>query len=221
MVVLAEFIDAELPPEPPPPPAAPRPELVAPRPVSPRLTSRPERSPPLPPDTSAVSPKSEPQPLAAVAQTLTQEREVLDLSNTVVVGGGASHGGGRIDTNAKNAGFVRALGMPAGADVGVAPGRGQAQPGRACSPRLAGGASWSCPFPREADVDDVNQATVALRVSVNANGSVRDVSVSSEPGYGFGRAAKRCALTKHWAPGLDTTGRVIGTVAVVNVRFVR
>jgi periplasmic protein TonB len=89
------------------------------------------------------------------------------------------------------------------------------------APRLAGGASWSCPFPPEADVAGVNQAAVALRVSVGASGSVSAVQVTSEPGYGFGRAAKRCAMSKRWDPGLDASGRSVDATAVVNVRFVR
>jgi protein TonB len=60
-----------------------------------------------------------------------------------------------------------------------------------------------------------------LRVSVGATGSVSGVQVTAEPGYGFGRAAKRCAMNKRWDPGLDASGRVVDATAVVNVRFVR
>lgn len=224
VAALAEFIDIEVEPEPPPP--APEPEIEQPVQVSPRVQPKPEPRPAQPaPEPPAIEPPApEPPAAAQAAQALTQESDVVDLSNTIVVGSGSKYGGGTTDPNGTSAGPVRALGAR-GAGAGVAQGAPVAPskpaPSLARAPRLAGGASWSCPFPPEADVADVNQATVALRVSVGANGSVSDVSVSSEPGYGFGRAAKRCAMSKRWDPGLDATGRAVGAVAVVNVRFVR
>lgn len=221
VAALAEFIDIEAPePEPPQPPPAAEPETLRPVQVSPRVQSKPEPRPEPPEPKSAAA---TPPAAAQAAEALTQEHDVVDLSNTIVVGSGAKYGGGTTDPNGTSNGAVRALGARGG---GAGVGKGPAMvpkpaPSLARAPRLAGGASWSCPFPPEADVADVNRATVALRVSVSADGSVSDVSVSSEPGYGFGRAAKRCAMNKRWDPGLDATGRAVGAVAVVNVRFVR
>jgi protein TonB len=42
-----------------------------------------------------------------------------------------------------------------------------------------------------------------------------------DPGTGFGREARRCALRKRWSPALDRAGRPTAGAAVVNVRFVR
>jgi protein TonB len=221
-VAMADFIEVELPPEPPapePPPAAPEPE---PEVVQKRVVLAPtpkpvERAPEPPPEPTPAPPAA-----AQAAQVLAQN-DVVDLSNSIVVGSGAKYGGGTTDSSGTSARAVRATGAK---DVGggVTPG-GTPAPApavnRTRAPRLAGGASWSCPFPPEADVAGVNQAAVALRVSVGASGSVSAVQVTSEPGYGFGRAAKRCAMSKRWDPGLDASGRSVDATAVVNVRFVR
>jgi len=44
----------------------------------------------------------------------------------------------------------------------------------------------------------------------------------SEPGHGFGRAARMCALTKRYTPALDRDGNpVVGTTPPINVTFTR
>jgi protein TonB len=87
---------------------------------------------------------------------------------------------------------------------------------------FAGSTSWNCPFPPEADADDVNQAVVSLVVTVGPDGSPVSVKVLSDPGSGFGAAARRCAFAQHFTPALDASGRrIAGTTQPIRVRFVR
>jgi protein TonB len=86
---------------------------------------------------------------------------------------------------------------------------------------VKGALEWRCPFPPEADAAGIDAAVATIRVDVDASGIVRSVSVPGDPGHGFGREARRCALTREWTPALDRNGKPADGVAVVNVRFVR
>jgi periplasmic protein TonB len=63
--------------------------------------------------------------------------------------------------------------------------------------------------------------TVALKVTVAADGSPKDVEVVRDPGHGFGDVAQRCALSRRWSPALDHEGSPVGGTVIVNVRFDR
>jgi protein TonB len=105
--------------------------------------------------------------------------------------------------------------------LGVTGATGNTVADRSRSPQLAGRAVWDCPFPEEADDDGVDHAVVTLRVEVSATGSVASVQASGDSSHGFGREARRCALSKRWAPALDRVGNSTAGVAIVNVRFDR
>ena len=62
---------------------------------------------------------------------------------------------------------------------------------------------------------------VTIQVSVNASGTATKVVVLRDPGSGFARQARRCALEKQWNPGLDHDGIPTFGSTVVNVRFDR
>jgi periplasmic protein TonB len=47
------------------------------------------------------------------------------------------------------------------------------------------------------------------------------VRLVRDPGHGFGRAARACALARSYAPALDTGGKPIASRLKVEVRFVR
>jgi protein TonB len=83
--------------------------------------------------------------------------------------------------------------------------------------------SWGdCPFPPQADLEQVDRATAVVAVTVAPNGSPRSVQVLSDPGYGFGAMAKRCAMSKSYTPALDADGKKItATTPPINVRFRR
>jgi len=88
-------------------------------------------------------------------------------------------------------------------------------------PVLAGGAHWDCPFLDEADGAGIESAVVGLEVRVAADGRVESITVSRDPGSGFGREARRCALSRRWSAALDRAGSPISRTTAVNVRFER
>ncbi|MES1169990.1 MAG: DUF2510 domain-containing protein, partial [Leifsonia sp.] len=73
----------------------------------------------------------------------------------------------------------------------------------------------------EADDAGIDHAVVTLRVSVGVDGRVGEVRATSDPGAGFGREARACALSKPWSPALDRAGRPAAATTIVNVRFDR
>jgi protein TonB len=143
----------------------------------------------------------------------------VDFGDSFVVGNAASHAGGV----SANAGTSKQALYDAKAQAGgVSGGTGKnplADASRA--PALASGLHWDCPFPVEADAAGIDAALVGLRVEVAADGRVREARALSDPGHGFAREARRCALSKRWAPGLDRTGNPTVAIAMVNVRFER
>jgi protein TonB len=87
---------------------------------------------------------------------------------------------------------------------------------------LVGSKSWSCPFPPEADAEGKDNATVQLIVTVGVDGSPEKVAIVSDPGTGFGRAARACALGRRYKAGLDKDGNATRTTtAPITVRFTR
>ena len=80
--------------------------------------------------------------------------------------------------------------------------------------------SWSCPWPTEADA--IDDAVAVVRITVDPAGRAARVDVVNDPGYGFGREARKCALRETYAPALDRDGRaVLGTTKPIRVRFAR
>src|SRR5690606_16073729 len=70
--------------------------------------------------------------------------------------------------------------------------------------------SWKdCGFPAEADIEGINHAVVMLSATVTPDGRAKSVSVVKDPGYGFGRLARDCAMRKPFVPGLDRTGKPV------------
>ena len=87
---------------------------------------------------------------------------------------------------------------------------------------LAGGASWNCPFPPEANAESLDKAVVSIAVTVDEGGSPKNVTVLSDPGHGFARAAKACAYGRSYVAALDPAGRPrTATTAPIRVRFRR
>lgn len=80
--------------------------------------------------------------------------------------------------------------------------------------------SWSCPWPAEADA--IDDAVAVVQITVDPAGRAARVDLVNDPGYGFGREARRCALRETYAPALDRDGRaVLGTTKPIRVRFAR
>lgn len=87
---------------------------------------------------------------------------------------------------------------------------------------LAGSTSWNCPFPPEADAEGRDSAVAVIVVTVRPDGSPASVSVVQDPGAGFGRAARRCALGRRYVAGLDKDGQATTTTTPpIRVKFSR
>jgi protein TonB len=198
-------------------------------PPPPTATVTPEAKAPPPPRPAQEAPPPPPAP-AQAAKVLTAEPkpdEPLDLTgNTIVQGNADSFAGGFTTSNGTNNTAVNAMPSP----TGVPGGTGQVQappppppgPDRSRTASLGGGGEWSCPFPAEADTAQVDEAFVTLQVDVKADGSASTVRVLSDPGNGFGREARRCAMNKRYATALDHDGTAIaGTTRAFRVHFSR
>jgi hypothetical protein len=84
--------------------------------------------------------------------------------------------------------------------------------------------NWSCGFPAQADMEQIDFATVTLTVTVGLDGRAKSVTVLKEnpPGFGFGNLAKSCAFRMRYSVGLDAQGKgVTKTTPPFPVRFTR
>jgi periplasmic protein TonB len=212
-----DWIDVE------PPPAEPPPRVEPPAPVkTPKVSS--DRAPPPTPTAPSASaaPSEEAKPSAAEAGQVLAAEELVDFGESFVVGRGTRYAGGTTDAAGTSTIAVRQVGAR-GTGSGQGNGGSGAKPTRNLTrpPTLKGGASWDCPFPHEADDEGIHQAVATIEVRVVATGKVSAVSVLVDPGNGFGRAAKRCALNKDWSPGTNAEGLPVESTTTVRVRFER
>jgi protein TonB len=201
--------------EPPPPP---------PEPVK-------EDKPEPPPPAAHVAPREAPPPPPAPAQAakvLTQEpdpNDPVDMTNTIVQGNADSFAGGLTASNGTNTNAVRALpapsGVPGGTGTVAAPPAPPPGPDRSRKLVLGAGAEWNCPFPPEADTAQVDDAYVTLQVDVGADGKPTAARVTVDPGNGFAREARRCAMNKRYQPALDHDGSPLAAQGAIRVHFSR
>ena len=156
-----------------------------------------------------------------------KEDDPVDLTNFTIASGDGGVVGGMQSSEGK--GDRVTMNRSASHD-GTPGGRGTAAPAPPPPPPaedksrqvgLVGGASWNCPFPPEADADQIDQAVVSVQVTVRPDGSALSASVVSDPGHGFGRAARICALARRYLPALNRAGEPIVGSNLVNVRFSR
>jgi len=207
-----DVVREEAPPPPPVQTAEPEPE---PKPVA-------------PPPRAAAAPPPPPAP-AQAAKVLTQEpdpNEPVDLTgNTIVQGNADAYAGGVTTANGTSTTAVHALASPSGVPGGTGTAQVQAAPptpDRSRSASLGGSGEWSCPFPPEADTAQIDEAYVTLQVDVRPDGTPGAVRVVSDPGNGFGREARRCAMGKRYQTALDHDGNSIaGTTNQFRVHFSR
>jgi len=212
---LKSEVDIDLTPPPPPPePPPPEPE--------------PEKDPTPPPPRAAQA--SAPPPAAAEAgKVLTAEPdpdEPLDLTGDgFVTGTGDRFSGGVTASAGTSKTAVRSVAAaPTGSGpatrLPVGPAAAAKDMTRAPSPVST---DWSdCPFPSEADQEGVDYARVSIAVTVKPDGRARSVTVLKDPGFGFGSAARNCALRKVLTPGLNRAGQPIEqTTAPFTVTFTR
>src|SRR5262249_13006431 len=140
-------------------------------------------------------------------------------------GSGSTYAGGTTssDGTSKKAVYNPAAvptGAPAGTGTTPAPARTE---DKSRPPGLLGSTDWNdCPFPGEADADQIDQAFVTVQVNVRPDGSPESVAIVQDPGHGFAREARKCAMRKKYATGLDPDGRPVGgSTKPFRVRFER
>lgn len=207
------------PPEPPPPEPEPEPEPPAPEPPA------PEPEPPPPPKPTPERPAPPPAPAAAQAgRVLAAEPdpdEPLDLTGNTFVQGNADRYAGGVTASKGTA--TEAVRNPGARGDGVVGGTGTAPASAVDRSRPAGTVetNWDCPFPVEAELEQINFQQVRVAVTVSASGRPLDVKVIGDPSFGFGRAARRCALSKAFVPALDRQGTPVTTTIPIVVTFVR
>jgi len=81
---------------------------------------------------------------------------------------------------------------------------------------------WTCPWPHEADDQQIDEQTVVIQVVVGPDGRVESATLVSDPGHGFGQAAIACALRTRFTPARDRDGQPRrATSPAVLVRFTR
>lgn len=209
-------LDTARPPPPPPPPPPPEPE---PPPPAKEVAPPKEAEPPPPPPSPAQAGKvltSEPDPDEPV--DLTGEGFVTGTGDRFV--GGVTSSAGKSTQPVRQA-SATATGVPNGTGTAKAPPAEDLS--RAAAPISSAG--WkACGFPSEADVENVNLATVSLVVTVGPDGRAKTVSVlrESPPGLGFGKQTRQCAFRMSYTPGLDRGGKATtATTAPFTVRFER
>lgn len=162
-------------PPPPPPPPAEKPPTAHMTEPSVRTHARVATA------HHALAPPAQAGQLAAASI-----RPIDFTASTFVVGSGPSYAGGTTTSSGTNRQAV--TGPVASNGTGQAPARSRARPVSLAQ------AEWSCPWPAEADALLVDHQTVVIRVTVRASGGIDHVEVLSDPGYGFGAEARRCAL---------------------------
>ena len=183
-------VDIKLPPPPPPPPAAPDRR----RRTSGAVASRAS--------TCAAPPTTRPAAPAQAGQIAAATDAPLDFTGSAfVVGSGSTYAGGTTTARGTSRAPVAGAVAPNGHGDGQVAARSRAKPVSLDQ------ASWNCPWPAEADARQVDQETVVIRVAVRPDGRVERADVLDDPGFGFGRAARDCALSSRaFAPALDANG---------------
>jgi protein TonB len=180
---------------PPPPPAPPPPSAPAPE-ASHLAASRSVRAP--------HAQQARATPPAQAGQLVAVSAEPADFTGTAfIVGSGTSYAGGT--TTSSGTSRKAALGPP----VPQAPGSAQSSVRSRARTVALDQSAWNCPWPAEADAEQVNEQTVVLQARVGADGRAESVDVLSDPGFGFGAAARLCTLRTRFEPARDAAGQPI------------
>lgn len=221
-------------PPPPPPPEPPKEEPEPPKePDPPKAVEAPKPAPT--PRAEARAPKAaakeEPAPAAAQAgKILAQEPnpdEPVDLTGQGFVTGNADSFAGGVtaatgtskaavrDPNARADGVVGGKGTGPAQPAAVGPDRSR--------PAKPAETNWgTCAFPPEADAEQIHFQLVTIMVTVRTDGTPQSVKVVNDPGRGFGRAARQCAMSKKFLPALSRDGTpILSATPPFTVKFER
>jgi protein TonB len=198
---------AKPPPEPePPPPPPPEPVKEEPKALAP------------PPPAAKAAKEEAPAPAAAQAGAVLTKAadpdEPVDLTgfvtgNAAAYAGGVTEQGGTSDTAVydRNA---RKGGVPGGHGTATAAPPPPPTPDRSKPAGLSGSSEWKCPWPSEADAEQIDEAYVSVQVATRPDGTAERVTILSDPGHGFAREARQCAMRERYNAALDHDGNPIG-----------
>jgi protein TonB len=207
----------EPPPPPPPPPPEPEPTPVA-KEVAPAKELDPyqdDKPPPAPAEAQKIVTQEEDPDKPADMRGFS----IVSGNSTTGVGGYQSAAG--VGSGQVNDPRARPGGAPGGTGTGTSAAAAP-PPDLSKPPELIGGASWSCPFPSEADEEQIDSATVTVFVTIRPDGTASSARLGADPGHGFGREAKQCALARRYKPGVGADGQpTTATLGPITVRFNR
>jgi protein TonB len=186
----------------------------APAPSAARAPRLAPKGPAPPPTRGRPAPAA---PAQAGALAVVSEAPIDFTGTAFVVGNSAAYAGGTTMPSGTSRTPVAGAVAPGGTGDGTSPAvRSLARP-----VSLTQGA-WSCQWPSEADAQQINEQTVVLRVTVRPDGRAERADVVSDPGFGFGQAARTCALATHFEPARDAAGQVTAaTSPPIRVHFFR
>lgn len=190
-------------------PEVPKPEAPKPEPTPP---PRMPRQPTIPSVNHAP-----PAPAQAGNVVTADPSAPADFTNAppIVTGEGKRYAGGTTTPT----GTSERPAPPTAKESGSGTGDGEESKARPVGRRDG---EWRCPWPSEAESLDIDAQSATIRVRVSASGEAIDVRSLDDPGYGFGRAARACALSTRWEPALDDDGTPIERWSPpVRVRFER
>lgn len=196
-------------PTPPPPPEDKEPPK--------QLVKEQDEPPPAPPAAADAAKVLMADPAKDEPVDLTSNTFLNGNADTAV--GGTTQIGSTAKAATNNAAAV-ATGVPGG--TGTAPAPAAPKVDRSRAAQILNKANLErCPFPGEADAEQVDEAAVAIEVKISTDGRAENVAVTRDPGHGFGREARKCALREKYSPALDVDGRTVPGVYRVTFRFSR
>jgi periplasmic protein TonB len=182
----------------------------------------PEQAPKAVPKARGLHPKqpverSKPPPPAQAGNIIARETKPdapADLTgDTFVTGKASAYAGGVTSSTGTNPVAVQAR--------EVDPRSPPNQPDRSSAVSLED-QDWNCPWPREAEAEQIDEQTVVLRVTVRPDGVVELATIVNDPGHGFGQQAVACAMRTKFTPARDREGRPIRAQSPpIRVRFTR
>ena len=209
----------KVPDEPPPPAPRPEPEKdeTPPPPVAPAPKDQTQPKDEVPPP---------PAPAPAQAGQVLASDDPVDFTgdgftqgNAAAYAGGVTHAQGTSTTAVRNV-AAKPGGVPGGTGTAPAPAAPAVDRSRAAG--LRGSSEWKCPWPSEADAEQVDDAYVTVQVTVGPDGRAKSVAVTADPGHGFGREARLCAMRETYTTALDKDGTAIaGQTKAFRIHFER
>jgi protein TonB len=202
------------------------PVVPIPPPPEPEPVKETPKEPPPPALIKETVPAAAPAAaIAGAVLTALPDPEAPANFDGIISGSGETFAGGNTSVNGTSDTAVRTKPLAAG---GVPGGTGTAKTGPVSAvdhtrvAGVSGSKDWNCPFPPEADSEQIDQAFPTIQVAVRADGSPERVTVLSDPGHGFGRAATRCAMQQRYSTAMDHDGNPIpGLTKSISVRFER